>query len=171
MEINNIQIRVNGEYPEIINATNDPRAVMVLKDLLSSKQGELEGVLQYFYQSRIAKGVDENISKILEEISIVEMEHAELLMDAIIAFGGTPKYTNSRNQPFTTTYLNYSSKLKDMLDNNIKDEEQAVKDYTSYANIVTNPSLKALFLRIAEDEKLHMETFKTLRNTVTFLSL
>ena len=171
MEINNIQIRSNNIYPEIVGATNDPRVVMILKDLLSSRQGEIAGVLQYFYQSRIAKQVDENIAEIFEEISIVEMEHAQLLMDAIVEFGGIPKYINSKNQPFTTSYLNYDLKLKDMLENNIADEQQAIKEYTMYANMVTNPSLKALLLRIAEDEKLHLQTFKNLQNTIRFLSV
>ena len=130
----------------------------------------LAAVLWFWYPLH-KKQVDENIAEIFEEISIVEMEHAQLLMDAIVEFGGIPKYINSKNQPFTTSYLNYDLKLKDMLENNIADEQQAIKEYTMYANMVTNPSLKALLLRIAEDEKLHLQTFKSLQNTIRFLSV
>jgi bacterioferritin len=171
MEINNIRIKHSEEYPEIINATADARTVMILKDLLSSSQGELEGVLQYFYQSRIANVIDKEISQILEEISIVEMEHAQLLMDAIVAFGGNPKFENSKSQPFSASYLNYSNRLKDILENNIKDEQQAVQNYINASNLVTNNSLSKLLLRIAEDERLHLNTFKTLQNVVEFFSV
>jgi len=171
MEILNIQIRANNTYPEITNAVNDPRTVMILKDLLSSREGEISGIMQYFYQSRIAKEVDTNIAGLLEEIAIVEMEHMELLMDAIIAFGGTPKYDNSKGQPFSANYINYSTKLKQMLEANIMGEEQAIKDYLNAQRLVENQSLKDLLERIVEDEKLHLNAFRNISNTVEFLSI
>ena len=171
MEITNIKIRGNTPYPQIINANNDARTVQVLKDLLSSKEGEITGIMQYFYQASIAKQTNQDIADILEEISIVEMEHMELLMDAIIAFGGNPTYSNSQGQPFNANYINYSTKLKDMLDANISGEEQAIKNYYKAQQLVSNMSLKELLARIVEDEQLHLQAFKTLRNTVGFLSL
>lgn len=171
MEIRNIQIRANSTYPEIVNATNDPRVVMMLKDLLSSREGEIEGLMQYFYQSRIAKNIEPDIAEVLEEISIVEMEHMQLIMDAIVAFGGIPKYDNSRGQMFNASYVNYATKLKDMLDANIIGEEQAINDYIKTQKSVNNQSLKNLLGRIIEDEQLHLTAFKTLRNSVSFLSL
>ena len=167
----NLKVRSSEEYPEITNANNDPRVVELLKDLLASRDGEIEGILQYFYQSRIAKQVNKEISEILEEISIVEMEHMQLLMDAIIDFGGIPKYQNGKAQPYSTTYINYSIKLKDMLDINIQGEQQAIKRYTVVQELVSNQSLKKLLSRITEDEKLHLEAFKLLKNTVNFLSV
>ena len=143
---------------------------VILKDLLSLRDGEIAGVMQYLYQSQIAKDVDEEIAELFQEISIVEMEHAELLMSAIISFGGDPRYDNSRGQPFTTSYLNYSTKLKEMLELNIADEQQAIKNYLQAQQSVNNQSLKKLLGRIAEDEKLHLEAFKNLKNMVKFLS-
>lgn len=103
MDINKIEIRASTEYPEIVGATNDPKTVGILKDLLSSRISEVTAIMQYFYQSRIAKGVEDDISSLLEEIAIVEMEHMELLMDAIISFGGIPIYTNSKGQYFNSS--------------------------------------------------------------------
>lgn len=171
MEITNISIRGNGDYPEIKNATNDPRTVAILKDLLSARSGEMTAILQYFFQSRIAKQVDPEVAQILEEISIVEMGHMELLMDAIIDFGGIPKYDNSRGQAFNSNYVNYSTKLKDILDINIQGEQEAIKNYTNAQKMVSNESLKLLLARIIEDEQMHLNTFKALRNTVSFLSI
>lgn len=171
MEITNISIRGNNDYPEIKNATNDPRTVTILKDLLSGRSGEISGILQYFFQSRIAKQVDPEVAQILEEISIVEMEHMELLMDAIIEFGGIPRYDNGRGQAFNSNNVNYSTKLKDMLDINIQGEQDAIKEYTNAQRMIGNESLKQLLARIIEDEQMHLNTFKSLRNTVSFLSI
>ena len=161
MDINKIEIRASTEYPEIVGATNDPKTVGILKDLLSSRISEVTAIMQYFYQSRIAKGVEDDISSLLEEIAIVEMEHMELLMDAIISFGGTPIYTNSKGQYFNASYVNYATKLKDMLDSNIFSEQQAINDYSNAQNMVNNKSLKDLFARIIEDEQMHLKVFKT----------
>lgn len=171
MDIDNIQIRASGNYPNIENANNDTRVVMLLKDLLASRNGEASGVMQYFFQSRIARQVDDEIADILEEISIVEMEHMQLLMDAIVAFGGVPKYENSKGQPFSANYINYSTKLKDMLQFNILDEQNAIRDYNNAQQFIDNQSLKNLLARIVEDEKLHLNIFKNLQNTVSFLSI
>lgn len=171
MEINNIQIRSNNPYPEIVGGTNDARIVSMLKDLLASREGEITGVMQYFYQSRIAQAVDEDIAKLLEEISVVEMEHMEMLMNAIIDFGGNPTYTNNKGQFFNTGYVNCSQKLKDMLDTNVFSEQQAIDDYTKAQRMTNNQSLKNLFARIIEDEELHLKAFKFLRDNVKFLSI
>ena len=171
MEINNIQIRLNSIYPEIKGANNNPQTVGILKDLLSSRDGELVGIMQYIYQSRLASKVESEVSQLLEEIAVVEMEHMELLMDAIIAFGGTPKYDNSRGQMFNAGYINYTDKLKSMLEANIAGEERAIADYSRAQKMVENQSLKDLLNRIIEDEKLHLNAFKTIYKTVKFLSI
>lgn len=171
MELNNIQIRATGLYPEIVGADNNPQTVQILKDLLSSRDGEVAAIMQYMYQSRIANKIDTNIAGLLEEIAVVEMEHMELLMDAIIAFGGTPKYENSRGQMYNAGYINYSTKLKEMLDANIADEQKGVADYELAQKLVTNQSLKQLLIRISQDEQMHLNTFKMLRDTVKFLSI
>ena len=166
-----IKVRLDSDYPQIVNAVDDPKVVAILKDLLSSRQGEIAGILQYFYQSRIANSTDEDVARLLEEVSIVEMGHMELLMNAIVMFGGTPIYNNSRGQYFNASYINYSIKLKDMLDNNIVAEQSAIQDYTNAQRLVSNQSLKDLFARIIEDEQIHLQTFKKLRDSVSFLSI
>lgn len=171
MDINNLQIRDKQPYPDIIDARNDARTVAILKDLLSGRNGEIAGIMQYFYQSELAKNVEPEIAEILQEIAIVEMGHMELIMEAIIAFGGIPKYETSKNQAFNSTYINYPTKLKEMLDANIAGEQQGINEYLNAVRMVDNVSLKELLNRIVKDEKLHLNTFKTLRNKVQFLSI
>ena len=115
MNLQDIEVRVNKEYPEIVDASPDRETVAILKNLATSKSGELGGVLLYIYQSVVSNKIDENISSIFEEIGIVEMMHLDLLMNAIVDFGGTPKYEDALGSAFNVNGINYSIKLKDML--------------------------------------------------------
>ena len=90
-----IDVKINKPYPEIAGAKENMHTVAVLKNLATSKTGELGGILQYIYQSVIADKSNPEIAGIFEEIGIVEMMHLDMLMHAIVAFGGIPKYGGS----------------------------------------------------------------------------
>lgn len=171
MNFEEVDVKVNKPYPEIVNAEEDMNTVAILKNLSNSRVGEIAGVMQYIYQSVIADKTDAEIAKIFEEIGIVEMLHLDMLMHAITMFGGVPRYEDSQGNFFNTANLNYSMKLKDMLDNNIKSETTAIENYRMAISRVTNASLKKLFERIIEDEIRHLEIFKQIRDRVKFMSL
>ena len=99
------------------------------------------------------------------------MMHLDLLMHAIADFGGIPKYEDASGYSFNVSNINYSLKLKDMLQNNIKDEMMAIEAYTTAKERVKNQSLKNLLDRIILDEQKHLEVFKQLLNNVTFMSV
>lgn len=171
MNLEDIEVRINKPYPEIINAKADRSTVCVLKNLATSRTGELSAILQYIYQSVVADSVMEDIAKIFEEISIVEMMHLEMLMHAITDFGGNPKYEDCQGMGFNVMGVNYSTKLNDMLEANIMGEQYAIEEYGKTINKVDNESLKNLFKRIIEDEERHLEIFKKLKNNIHFLSI
>lgn len=166
-----IIVRSNAPYPEIVDPVKNMKTVKVLKNLMSGYDGELRAILQYFYQSSICNKIQPEISDIFEEISIVEMYHLELLSHAIVDFGGEPMYDDAQGYFFNTEAVAYSTKLRDILDINIKGEENAIRDYTNAINMVENQSLKNLFKRIIEDEKIHLEVFTYLKNTIKFMSI
>lgn len=171
MEISEITVKSSAPYPEIVGATSNVKTVRVLKNLMSGYESELRAVLQYFFQSSLINKIQGEISDLLEEIAIVEMMHLEMLSHAIVDFGGEPRYDNGQGYYFNTEAVNYTTKLKDALEVNIKGEETAIRDYTNAINMVDNESLKNLFKRIIEDEKLHIEAFNYLKNTIKFLSV
>ena len=171
MNLSEIEVRVNKPYPEIKNAQEDLTTVNVLKNLANSRIGEIAGVMQYVYQSVIADKTDEEIASIFEEIGIVEMMHLDMLMHAISDFGGVPRYEDANGNFFNSANLNYTMKLKEMLDNNIRAESVAIENYEMAINKVKNQSLKDLFARIIEDEKRHLEIFKSIRDNVRFMSI
>ena len=171
MDLDNIKVRINKPYPKIVGASVDPMTVNIIKSLASSRLGELTAILEYTYQSVIADKSKEDIGGIFEEIAIVEMTHLDMLMHAITEFGGIPKYEDGAGNIFTSNYINYNTKLKDMLDNNIIAEQRAIEQYRESILRVKNQSLKELFSRIIEDEEQHIKVFKYLKDSVEFLSL
>lgn len=171
MQFENVEVKLDLPYPEIIDAVSDYNTVAILKNLATSVKGELNGVLQYIYQSVVANKYNNEIAEIFEEIGIVEMMHLDMLMNAIVEFGGIPKYEDSNGNPFNMSNINYSLKLKDMLQTNIKDEQMALEAYTKAIAKVQNKSLKELLERIVLDEKHHLEIFKNILNNVTFMSI
>jgi len=171
MDLKNFLVKSKEPFPEIKDAFNSPRTVSVIKSLMSGKESELTAVLQYFYQSSISKEMEKEISNILEEISIVEMMHLEKLSHAIVSFGGEPRYENGLGQPYNVGAVNYSTNLKKILDINIEGEERAIDNYNRAIGMVENKSLKELFERIIEDEKLHIKIFNYLRDSVRFMSI
>ena len=129
MDLDSIKVRVDKPYPKIVGATNEPMTVSILKNLASARTSELSAVLQYIYQSVVADKTMSDIADILEEIGIVEMTHLDMLMHAITDFGGIPKYEDSNGYQFNTNYINYNTKLKDMLNNNIVAEQKAIAEF------------------------------------------
>lgn len=171
MNFSDVEVKIDRPYPEIINAEEDMATVNILKNLASSRVGELAGILQYIYQSVIADKTNEEIAEIFEEIGVVEMLHLDMLMHAITLFGGNPKYEDAQGDFFNTANLNYSIKLRDMLENNIRAESVAIENYQMAIKRVKNQSLKDLFARIIEDEERHLEIFKRIRDNVQFMSI
>ncbi len=171
MGFENIELRVKQPYPQIEGATDDLQTVAVLKDLANGRDGELCAILTYIFQSTIADKTNDDIGKIFEEIAIVEMCHLGLLMHAICDFGGTPKYEISSGAPFNINNVNYNTKLKDILDIDIREEQGAIANYTQAIKMVKNQSLKDLFARIILDEQKHIDALKQVRAQVQFLSV
>jgi bacterioferritin len=130
--------------------------VKQLKMLTTGRNGELTAVLTYLYQHYILNESYSELSKALEQISLVEMTHYELLSEAIVDFGGDPNLTNGQGDIWTGRNIDTTKEVKKMLKNDIKSEEMAIVDYNRASKNTRNESLSELYLRIAKDEALHI---------------
>lgn len=151
-------------YTPITNADTNCQTVRILKRLLSGKDGEISGIFTYFYQHLITNTQNPNLARALEEISIEEMLHAELLGKTIIAFGGNPRFS-SDGMFWSTRRVNYNTNQNQFLKGNILAEENAILAYQNAISRITNQSLKQLLGEIIEDERKHIEILKTFLNT------
>lgn len=145
-------------YTQILGAEPENYTINILADLLSNKDGEINSIMQYFFQTSMT--ADKELKRLLEEINRDEMEHSKLIADAIIQFGGIPYLCNQYNKFYTTEYLDYSLNEREFLLTDIRSEERAIKNYEKTVENVTNESLKLLLSEIMEDEKLHLKKLR-----------
>lgn len=155
LDLSNFSVKVDKPYPEVVDAVYSPETIRILKDLNTSCTGEFFAITSYVYQFLVLEPVMAEVANLLEDISIVEMHHFELIGAAIVEFGGNPTYTSGSGQCFTCRCVDTTRNARRMIENDIKAESDAIADYTAAATRVSNQSLSNLFLRIAQDEMLH----------------
>ncbi len=168
MDIKDLKTSAEGDYPEVTITSPNKNWANILQNLYCDCNSETEAVLGYTYQYYITKQMEKDIAEILEKISITEMKHHELLGDTIVKLGGVPYYVNSRNMPFRITCINPARNLKQILQNDIKDEEIAIKNYERAITLIDNDSIKDLLKRIIEDEKVHIKTLQQMFEFISF---
>ena len=153
----------NNDYPQIVGAEPSMYEVKLIKWLASSpRDSEFTAINNYLYQYFILKDTYPEVANRLREISQDEMEHYELLSEAIVDFGGNPNLTDGRGNVWTGRSVATIRNVRDILIFDIAGEEKAIKTYECYAQKTRNQSLADLFFAIANDEREHAEELKQL---------
>ena len=161
-----LQVRLNSAYPAITSAVDDPATVRILKRLTAGRCGEFTAVNIYFYQYLILKNTYPEIAETLREISLVEMMHYEMLSEAVVDFGGDPTLTDGTGNVWTGRNINREHDVREILQDNIRAEQNGIRRLELAAASVQNVSLSQLFLRIIEDEKNHIIILNKLLETI-----
>ncbi|MGQ4832715.1 MAG: ferritin-like domain-containing protein [Candidatus Asgardarchaeia archaeon] len=116
---------------------------------------ELQVSIQYMWQHVSWRGVKGfAVKDELKKIAIAEMKHAEAIAERLVYLGGTP--TTKPNPVFV------GKTLKEMLEQNVKDEENAIKLYKEIIRVAQDEgdvTTARLFRKILEDEEEHHDTF------------
>ncbi len=170
MDFSQIKLSSNLPYPKL-SQTQDATSVFILKNLISARAGVLTCQLQYLFQSAIADKSMEELAQLFEEASILKNTHLTLLTNAIVDFGGVPVFEDAQKMPFTSSYINYATKLKDMLNANIRLQTAVIDNISNACKITKNQQLQALLNRIMEDDNKLLSAFKQILTTVQFLSV
>ena len=160
----NFKYALDTSYPEVRGSCSQ-RDLRMLMDLYCGRAGELTAITQYLYQRYIVGDINETMAKSLFGISKAEMKHHALLGEAIVKMGGDPIMGGSVCF-WSGSNLNYSQNPIQFLQNNISAEQQAICNYRRAAACINNASLSELFLRIIQDEELHIEIFGELLETL-----
>ncbi|PJB48952.1 MAG: ferritin, partial [Chloroflexi bacterium CG_4_9_14_3_um_filter_45_9] len=93
----------------------------------------------------------------LKKIAITEMKHAEAIAERLFYLGGTP---TTKPEPIFV-----GETLKEMIAQDTKDEEGAVKLYRQIIDIARkegDETTNRLFRQILQDEEDHHDTFTSL---------
>ena len=119
---------------------------------------ELQVVVQYMWQHVQWSGVKGfAVKDSLQSIAIEEMKHAEAIAERLFYFDGTPT-----TKP---TPIFVGNTLKEMMEQNVKDEEGAIvlyKKIIAKATADGDESTVLMFEGILKQEEDHHDTFSTL---------
>lgn len=119
---------------------------------------EMQVSIQYLWQHVLWRGVKGfAVKDKLKAIAIVEMKHAEAIAERLAYFGGTP---TTKPEPIVV-----GETLKEMLEQDAKDEEGAIELYKQIIEIARkegDETTRRLFEGILEDEEEHYDTFTSL---------
>ena len=123
---------------------------------------ELQVVVQYMWQHVQWSGVKGfAVQEELKSVSIAEMKHAEAIAERLFYLGGIP---TTKPEPIFV-----GTTLKEMIAQDAKDEEGAIKMYKEIIEIADSEGDKTtsfLFHEILEDEEEHHDTFTTLLEAI-----
>lgn len=161
-DTNLIPVACDEMYPVVaVERCNLQYAKLLLPGLNNGKS-ETSAVMAYMYQHWVLDCQYPLIGNTVYRIGKVEMHHMEMLGELITLLGARPSFCCCKHACWSGSMLDYSTDLKSMLLNNIRDEEGAVHFYLSTAKIIKDERICILLKRIAKDEELHMQIFKNL---------
>ena len=136
-----------------------PTASAKLLEMLNqSIARELQVSIQYMWQHVQWSGVKGfAVQDELKSIAIAEMKHAEAIAERLFYFGGIPT-----TKP---TPIFVGQNLKEMIGQDVKDEEGAIKLYKQVIEVAKSEGDETtydLFRQILADEEGHHDTFTSL---------
>jgi bacterioferritin len=119
---------------------------------------ELTAINQYFLHAEMCDNWGyKKLAGTNKKLSIVEMKHAEELIERILFLDGTPRMAE-------TLSLNVGQNVKAQMENDLKLEIGAVALYNAAAQKAAEAGDNAsreLFTKILKDEEEHVDVFET----------
>lgn len=164
-----MKVKLDIPYPEVMVEEKNSYYADLLSQDYAGMVSESTATFLYSYQHFNTFKSNEEFSKIIEEIAIVEMKHLEMLGKTIKLLGNDPVYKTceaSRGDcmMWSASNIDYSTDLKDMLKTDIEAEETAIKTYEHHKRLINDKYIKRMLDRIIMDEKRHLEIFNSIHN-------
>ena len=129
-----------------------PREDQVAQILNWGIEHEYTVILQYLLHSYTT--ANEDVKKEMQDQAINEMQHLGWLSEKMVDKKGTPRIEHTK--------VDQSIKTGDMLQTDIKIEQEVAAEYNRAAKKITDPDLKRLLTRIRDHEVYHAEVFTDL---------
>ena len=154
-----------GPFPQIRVLGKNPYYARLLMDDYAGNHSALGACAQYVYQSSILEEAGAKHQELLLSIGIREMLHLRHLARAIRQLGGDPIYAggrSTRGRFWNSGYVNYAKEPYWMIEDDIRAEREAIKQYQEHMRLIDDPSVRALLARIIEDEEVHIRLLEGL---------
>lgn len=151
-------------YPSVETLQKDVRSGQIISFAYATLRGELTATLQYTYHHFYMGETDKDDAETLMRIAIAEMKHIDILGEAMLRLGVSPKYVQCPNTQtfYNTSTVSQSTTPVKMLMDDVQGEMNAIADYQKMLFILKNEQVAAIIQRIILDEQLHLETLKTM---------
>ncbi|MCI8394239.1 MAG: hypothetical protein HFH86_01995 [Bacilli bacterium] len=160
-----MKYRVELPYPSVAEIQRNPEIAKLIMHAYAGEVSEDTAIHQYLFQSVILQEKNPEVSKILEQISEVEMRHFRLLAEMIRNLGVYPIYLDPNFHTynyFTSRYVSYEVDFKCLLKADIEAEQNAILNYESLIAVISDEAVCNVLRRIILDETLHLEIFEKL---------
>lgn len=159
----------NNPYPTPQVEKENLDYAKILSQSFAGKTSEETAIHLYLYQHFIS---NDKIKGVMEKIAEVEMRHLALLGKTIQLLGLPPKYEtydneNSKPIPWNSSFVNYNSDIKQMLEIDIASETMAIQNYEIQKVVIQDKYVQKLLDRIIEDEYIHLNIFIDLYNEIS----
>lgn len=145
-------------YPKIEVCEQNKRYATLLFNDYAGQKGELTATTKYFYQHLVIQDAD--IAKFIMDVSIVEMQHLEMLGRLISAFGADPRLYGTKYY-WDAGFVSYDRNLISVLNKNIAQEYEAIEGYQKRMNQIDDEGARKVLARIIIDEQEHINAFKS----------
>jgi bacterioferritin len=126
----------------------------VIAALNKTLQEEFTALSQYFIHAEMCQNWKyDHLSNYLKKVSIVEMKHAERLIEHILFLDGTPNMTGP-------TQIRVGKTVKEQLENDLKSELIAVESYNAAVKLARaegDNGSADLFTANLKDEEEHTD--------------
>ena len=165
-----MKCKVDIPYPKIMIKKKNPQMARMIMHSYAGDVSEDTAIHQYMFQSIVLQKETKEVAEILEQIAIVEMRHLQILGELIRELGVYPIYLDpivDQHEFWSAKYVNYEVNLKEMLILNMEAEQKAILQYNSLIHVIDEEDVKTILKRIVLDERLHLEIFEKLLQSLT----
>lgn len=152
----------SSPYPEIKVLGPNRHYAELLMDDYAGVVSEFTAINQYLYHYFFFKDVDKSLGELLENVSITEMLHMEILAELIKKLGGNPLIRGSYSTSgcfWSGEYIYYGSYLCEQLKADLDAEYKAIEGYQRHIRAIADPYIQAILRRIILDEQVHIRLF------------
>lgn len=150
-------------YPPIKVLGPNPYYAELLMDDYAGMVSEFTAISQYLYHHFYFHHINKELGELLENVSITEMLHMEMLAETIIKLGGTPLIRGSFSTSgdfWKGTFVYYGTNVCEQLQADLNSEFKAIDAYSRHIRCIGDPNVKLILQRIILDEKVHVRLFK-----------
>ncbi|HZK25194.1 MAG TPA: ferritin-like domain-containing protein [Oscillospiraceae bacterium] len=131
--------------------------IHLLLDDYAGEVSELTAITQYFHHHFVV--AHEDVAELLEQVSLDEMRHFEMLGEALLDARIDPKVYNAHKNYWQGNNVNYQYKVCDILRADIIAELDAITQYFQHIAQIPNPATQAMLRDIIQDELQHIALF------------